>query len=446
MSIFSRSRPGIGRRRALLGGAAGLLALPFLESLSPRKARAQETRPLRLVAFYTPCGIHMPAWTPAATGAAWELTPILAPLAEVKSDVLVLSGIANLPARPDGPGDHAAGTGTFLTCRHVLKTEGSGIQNGISMDQVAAANLGQQTRIASMQLGIDGGDAVGDCDSGYSCAYARNISWASETQPLPKTVNPQVVWDLLFSGFDPEASAAERAKEKLYRTSILDVVRGQATTLNGKLGTTDRRKLDEYMTGIRELEEKIQRIETAAACQVTDRPAGDLPVPEHVKTMLDLMVLAMQCDATRVLSFMLGNAGSNRSYPWLDVPEGHHELSHHQDNPANFDKLTIIDTWEVEQLAYLLGKMKAVEEAEGETLLDNSLVFFSSEIEDGNSHAHTNLPVIVAGGAGGAVQPGRHIRYDDQPPMANLFLTMLNALGVEETTFGDDSTGLLDLG
>ncbi len=433
-------------RRAFLGGATTLLALPFLESVDPRKARAQEARPLRLVTYYIPCGIHMANWTPSAAGASWELTPILAPLADVKEDVLILSGIANLPARPDGPGDHAAGTGTFLTCRHVFKTEGAGIQNGISVDQVAAAQIGQTTRIASMQLGLDGGDSVGDCDSGYSCAYARNISWASETQPLPKTINPEVVWDLLFSGFDPEASAEERAKEKLYRTSILDVVRGQATTLNGKLGTSDRAKLDEYMTGIRELEEKIQAIDTAPACAASDRPPGGLPVPEHARTMADLMVLAMQCDATRVISFMLGNAGSNRSYPFLDVPEGHHELSHHQDNPANFEKLTTIDTWEVEQLAYLLGRMKATPDgADGETLLDNSLVFFSSEIEDGNSHAHTNLPVIVAGRAGGAIASGRHVVYDGQPPMANLFTTMLNALGVEQDSFGDDGTGSLEI-
>jgi hypothetical protein len=438
-------RPSLSRR-ALLGGATTLLALPFLESIDARKARAQDARPLRLMAFYIPCGIHMPAWTPATAGADWELTPILAPLADVKEDVLVLTGIANLPARPDGPGDHAAGTGTFLTCRHVFKTEGTGISNGISMDQVAAATLGQTTRIASLQLGIDGGDAVGDCDSGYSCAYARNISWASETQPLPKSTNPEVVWDLLFSGFDPDASAAERAKEKLYRTSILDTVKGQATTLNGKLGTSDRAKLDEYLTGIRELEEKIQAIDTAPACSASDRPPGGLPLPEHVQAMLDLTVLAMQCDASRVVSFMLGNAGSNRSYPFLEVPEGHHELSHHQDNPTNFEKLTIIDTWEVEQLAYLLGRMKATPDGEGQTLLDNSLVFFSSEIEDGNSHAHVNLPVIVAGSAGGAINPGRHVVYDDQPPMANLFTTMLNALGVEQETFGDDGTGPLDLG
>jgi len=431
-------------RRGFLGGAGALLALPALEMFSAKTAKAEPNDIRRLIAFYVPCGIHMPNWTPQTEGAAYALPTILEPLAPIRDKLLVLTGLANTPARPDGPGDHAAGTGGFLTCRHVVKTEGANIQNGISMDQVAAAQLGPATRIPSLQLGIDGGSGAGDCDSGYSCAYARNISWASETQPLPKAVNPQVVWDILFGGLDPKATAEEQARQKIYRTSVLDYVLEEANSLNGKLGTTDRRKLDEYMTGINELEKKIQKSGSGPMCTPMDRPPADLPYPEHVKMMLDLIALAVQCDATRVVSFMLGNAGSNRSYPFLLVSEGHHELSHHQNLQENFDKLTTIARWEVEQYAYLLGKLDAIDEGNGTTALDTSAVYFSSEIEDGNAHRHTNLPVLLGGGLGGALNPGRHVVYPDDTPMANLFTSLLQGVGAPVATFGDNGTGPLE--
>ncbi|HSN99347.1 MAG TPA: DUF1552 domain-containing protein, partial [Candidatus Nanopelagicales bacterium] len=435
-------------RRAFLGGAGAVLTLPLLDSIMPRHARAEPGDARRIVTFYAPNGIHMPAWTPTGTGSTFTLPTILEPLAPHQAKLLVLSGLANLPARPDGPGDHAAGTAGFLTCRHVVKTEGTGIQNGISMDQLAAQHVGQFTRIPSLQLGIDGGSSAGDCDSGYSCAYARNISWASETQPLPKAVNPQVVWDLLFGGFDPEASAEERARRQLYRTSVLDYVLDEANSLKPRLGTTDQRKLDEYMTGVSELEKKIQKAATGPVCTAIERPPAQLPDPEHVKLMLDLVALSFQCDATRVVSFMIGNAGSGRSYPFLQVnglpvSEGHHELSHHQGNASNHQKLTAIARWEMEQLAYLLDKLDLIDDGNGTTALDNSAVFFSSEIEDGDAHRHTNLPVVVGGSLGGAFTTGRHVVYQDQPPLANLFVSMLQGVGVETSTFGDDGTGPL---
>jgi hypothetical protein len=430
-------------RRAFLGGAGALLALPAFESLMSKNARAEGGDEKRIVAFYVPCGIHMASWTPAMTGPNFELSPILASLENVKSKLLVLSGLANTPAKPDGPGDHAAGTAGFLTCRHVVKTEGASISNGISMDQVAAAQLGKFTRIPSLQLGIDGGASAGDCDSGYSCAYARNISWASETQPLPKTVNPQVVWDLIFDGFDPKETAEEKTRRALYRTSVLDSVLEEANALKARLGTTDRRKLDEYMTGVSELEKKIQKSSTGPQCTVIDRPPGNLPYPEHVKMMLDLIVLAFQCDATRIVSFMLGNAGSNRSYPFLKVPEGHHELSHHQNLQANFDKLTIIDTWEVSQYAYLLERLENIDDGAGGTLLDSAAVYFSSEIEDGNSHAHKNMPVLVGGSLRGAFKSGRHLKFEGDAPMANLFTSILQGAGADIDKFGDNGTGPL---
>jgi hypothetical protein len=384
----------------------------------------------------------MPAWTPQIVGPNFDLPPILTPLAAVQQKILVLSGLANAPAQPDGPGDHASGTGAFLTARHPFKTEGADIQNGISLDQQAAKTLGPLTRIPSMQLGIDGGDSAGDCDSGYSCAYARNISWASETQPLPKVVNPSVVYDQLFGGFDPEATAAELAKRKKYRTSVLDYVTGEANSLSAKLGKSDKAKLDEYLTGVYELGLKIEKLGTGPVCTSIPEPPSSLPFAEHVTMMSDLMVLAMQCDATRVITFRMSTAGSGRSYDFIGVAGAHHEISHHQDIQENFDKLTIIDTWEVQQLAYLLGKMDAIDEG-GVTMLDNSIVFFSSEIEDGNSHSHYNMPIVVAGKGGGALASGRHVAFTGDRPVADLFVSMLNALDIPDTSFGADSTGPL---
>lgn len=418
-----------------------MVALPMLEAMAPSVARAQAAAPKRMLAYYVPCGIVMNAWTPAATGASWALTPILTPLAPVKDDVLVLSGLANRPARPDGPGDHASGTGAFLTASHPFKTEGANIRNGISVDQVAANAIGAATLFPSLQLGSDGGGSTGDCDSGYSCAYARNISWASATTPLAKDTNPSVVFDRLFQGRDPAATAEQQRKRKLYKQSVLDFVLDDATRLKAKLGKTDKSKLDEYLTGVRALETRLQMDDQGNACTAT-RPDSSTDYRARVTAMTDLMVLAFQCDLTRVITFMLGNAGNNRSYDFIGVPEQHHDLSHHQGDPEKLTKLQAIDTWELEQVASLVQKLKDVREGEG-TLLDSSVVFFSSEIEDGNSHSHFNLPVLLAGRGGGRIQPGRHVRYGGDVPIANLFISMLDIVGAPVATFGDDGTGPL---
>ncbi|MEZ4219953.1 MAG: DUF1552 domain-containing protein [Polyangiaceae bacterium] len=432
-------------RRFFLGGAAAVVGLPMLESLVGSTATAASSGvPQRFLAFYVPCGMHMPKWTPSATGFGYDLPEILAPLAQVRDKTMVLTGLANEPAKPDGPGDHASGTGAFLTCAHPKKTEGADIKNGISVDQVIAQNLGKETRIASLQLGIDGGAGVGGCDSGYSCAYARNISWASETQPLPKTINPQVVFDQIFEGFDPTQSSEAKVRVRKYRASVLDYVHQDAKSLSTRLNTKDRAKLDEYMTGIFDLEQSIQNA-NQVSCDAIARPEENLTFPEHVKMMLDLSVLAMQCDVTRVVTFMLGNAGSGRNYDFIGVSGGHHQLSHHQSQQSNYDKLTKIDTWEITQLAYLLEKMDQVSEGSG-TLLDNAAVFFSSEIEDGNAHRHTNLPVLLAGGLGGALPTGQHLKFADKTPLANLFVTLLNQMGIATGSFGQNSTGALSLG
>lgn len=447
MSRFTLSR------RTLLRGLGTMLALPTLEAMLPATAAAQGmARPRRFVAFYVPCGIRMNRWTPAATGAGYALSSALQPLgpwngaASLQDDVLVLTGLANRPARPDGPGDHASGTGAFITVAHPFKTSGANISNGISFDQVLANAWAGQTRFKSLELGLDGGGASGDCDSGYSCAYARNIAWASATQPLAKETNPQAVFDRLFAGVDPHQTAAAVAKRRRYQQSVLDAVKEDTGALQGRLGATDKRKLDEYLTGVRELERRIAS-EQPSACAPATRPGGWTDIRQQADQMLDLIAFAFQCDLTRSVTYMQQNAGSGYVYRFLTVngapiTEGHHSLSHHGGDAGKNDALEAINRWEVEQFAKLARKLKAIREPDGSTVLDQSALFFSSEIEDGDSHSHFNMPVLVAGKAGGALRTGQHLRYADQPSVGNLFVSLGGALGVTVPSFGD-STGPL---
>lgn len=430
-------------RRAFLGGAGVMVSLPFLEAMIPSRAHAGGAGTAkRLLTVYVPNGIHMPSWTPSSTGAGYDLKPILQPIAPYQDSVLVLSGLDNTPAKPDGPGDHAGGTSAFLTCVHVNKSE-TDITNGTSMDQLYADYIGGETVIPSMQLGIEGGGNTGGCDSGYACAYSRNITWRNN-QPLSKLTSPATAFDLLFAGFDPGASAEQLAAIKQNRLSVLDYTIADAEKLKARLGTSDRVKVDEYLDSVRDLELKVSSDDAAPACQLDGAapgdPGGDPTV--HIDMMSDVIVKAFECDRTRVISYMMANAGSNRSYGFLGAPDGHHNYSHHGSDPANFAALELIDTWEIERFAYLIGKMAAIDEG-GTSLLDNSMVFFSSEIEDGNAHRHTNLPVLLAGGGGGTLESGRHLDYGGQP-LANLFTTMLQKLGVNVATFGDNGTGVLD--
>lgn len=426
-------------RRLFLGGAGAAIALPLFESLLPRVARGAdpEAPPRRFLAFYVPNGIEMASWTPAAEGTAWVAPAILEPIVPYRNKVMVVSGVANRPARPDGVGDHGSGCGAFLTAAHVVKTEGADIRAGKSVDQVAADTLCADLPFRSLELGIEGGASVGGCDSGYSCAYTRNISWQDATTPRPKLTSPRVAFDRMFAGFDPNLTAQEIQKRLLYRTSVLDYAGGETDRLRGRLGRADQAKLDQYLTGVREIEKRLAR--PSAACAPGTAP-GDLEYPEQVRFMLDLIALVLHCDQTRVATFMLGNAGSNRAHTQIGVPDPHHELSHHQNDPAKRARLVQIDRWEVEQLAYLLGKLEANKEVDGSSILDHSVLFFSSEIEDGNSHSHFNMPVLVAGGGGGTLETGRHVRYTNQPSMGDLFVSLLGAAGVTASSFGDDGT------
>lgn len=435
-------------RRTLLRGLGAAMALPALEGMLPARAHAATgPAPRRLAVFYTPNGIHMPRWTPARTGASWELTPTLAPLAGVKNDVLVLSGLANLPGLPDGDGHHAAATAAFLSCTKAFKTEGTDLRAGISMDQVIANHLAAQkaTRYPSLELGNDAGKGIGNCDSGYACPYANNIAWAGPTTPVAKETRPRAVFDRLFAGFEPDATQAQVAKRRAYGKSIIDFVRDDASTLQQQLGTRDRQKLDEYFTSVRELEKQVEAIEVEgpSCSKPATAPADNEDPRAKTRAMMDLIVLAFQCDLTRVATFMLANARSNKVYGFLGLSGGHHSYSHHQQMQANYDALATIDRWEVEQYAYLVERLKAVQDVDGRPLLDNTMVYFSSEIDDGDRHGHRNLPILLAGRGGGALSPGRHLRYAEAP-LANLYISLMQAMGVPGvTTFGDNGTGPL---
>jgi len=433
-------------RRAFLGGAAAAMTLPWLEAMAPWGRRARADGPAcRAIFYYVPNGFHMPEWTPAQEGAGYTMPRILAPLAGLRDELLVLSNLANAPGNVPGvPGDHAQGTGAFLTCRTPYKTAGADISLGISLDQVAAEAIGGATTFPSLQLGLQGGGSTGGCDSGYSCAYSRNISWAGESTPLPKMTNPRLVFDRLFAGLDADMTAEAIARRKAHRLSVLDHVTAEASVLSGTLGAADRAKLDEYLTGVRDLEVRIESADEEAQCDPGPEPPLDYSYPEHVRLMSDLMVLALRCDATRLITFMLQNAASNRNYGFIGVSGAHHELSHHQNDAATQELLTQIGTWEVEQLAYLLEGLRAVDEG-GSTLLDNTVVYFSSEIADGNAHQHEDLPVLLAGRAGGALEPGRHVLLPDREPLANLYVTLLQLLGVDADAFGVDGTRALTL-
>jgi hypothetical protein len=435
------ARPGSWKlpRRLFLGAGAVAVGLPLLEAMLPRRASAA-TGPGRMLFMLVPNGIHMQAWTPSQTGPDYALTPILAPLEPIRHKVHVLSGLRNDPARPDGAGDHTSGVGSFLTCFHVPKTE---VRNETSVDQLYAQALGTATATPSLRLGMDGDS--GYCgDGGYNCAYSRNISWIGDT-PQSKLTDPQAAFDLLFSGFKSGDNSEAFAAIRQRRQSVLDLVLQDATTLRGKLGQTDRQKVEEYLDSVRALELRIQRQPAAASCDQGAALPNDFDGAEDkMRTMMDLMVKAFECDATRVISFMAGNAVSGRDFGFIGASGNHHSISHHGGSQSNYDKLQIINTWEMEQFAYLLTKLDRSTEVDGGTVLDNSMVFLSSEVSDGNRHNHDNLPVLLAGSGGGVLsETGRHSEFPDEP-IANLYLAMLQKYGVDADSFGD-STGSLSI-
>jgi hypothetical protein len=429
-------------RRALLKGAGAAIALPFLEAMLPRGLMAAPTAaqaPLRMAFVYVPNGIHMQDWTPAEVGSDYKLTPHLSKLAEFKNDFSVLTGLTCDKARAngDGPGDHARAMSAFLTGSQPKKTAGADIRIGMSVDQVAASQLGHHTKLSSLEIGCDKGLNAGSCDSGYSCAYSNNLSWRSEQTPMPKEVDPKQVFDRLYG----------KPKNNDDRQSVLDSVMDDAKGLEKKLGGADKRKLDEYLSSIREMESSLQRNKKANAeiKAPIEKPTG-IPkeYSEHMKALADLQVLAFQADITRFSTFVFANEGSNRSYKFIGVPEGHHDLSHHGGSKEKFEKIAKINQFHLEHLHYLVTKLKAVKEGNG-TLLDNMMLLYGSGIGDGNRHNHDQLPILLFGKAGGQLKPGRHIQYAFNTPITNLYVAMLNKLGIQQKRFGDSNGMLTDL-
>lgn len=434
-------------RRTVLRGLGATLALPWLEAMGPLTAWAANTptaqaAPNRMAFLYVPNGKNMADWTPAADGKDFTLPHILEPLAELRQDMLVLTGLTADKARAngDGGGDHARALGAFLTGCQPRKTDGTDIRAGISVDQVAASRIGDQTRLASLEIGCEQGAMAGNCDSGYSCVYSSTMSWRSATQPLPKEVNPKLVFERLF-GSGPDALRAIRDQK---RKSVLDFVRADAGDLKNQLGATDQRKLDEYFSAVRDIEQRIERAEKLPPVKTPDiaKPTAVPAVFEdHIRLMGDLMVLAFQADVTRVCTFVLANEGSNKPYPFIGVREGHHDLSHHENNAEKKRKIRDINRFHVTQFAYILNKMKAIQEGDG-TLLDHAMIAYGSANSDGNRHNHDDLPILLAGRGCGTIQTGRHLRFPKETPLNNLWLSLLDRLKIGVPSLGD-STGKL---
>jgi len=436
-------------RRTFVKGMGIAIALPMLDAMMPAFARPSRAAgaPVRLAFVYVPNGIVMKDWRPKVAGKGFEFTRILKPLESFREDLFVLSGLdeRNGNALGDGPGDHARAGAAFLTGVHCKKTEGADIHNGVSADQIAAQELGSKTRFPSIELGCEDSRTVGNCDSGYSCAYTNSISWRGQATPMPPELNPRMVFERLFGTADFSLDAETRARRAQYRKSILDFVRDDTQQLAGKLGSPDRRKLDEYLSAVREIEQRIQAAEkdTRPVTPAIEKPAGiPITLPDYAKLMYDLQVVAFQADLTRVMTLMLGREGSMRVYPEIGIPDPHHPLTHHRDNPEWIEKVTQINCLHTELFAYFLKKLKSTPDGDG-SLLDHSMIVYGSGLSDGNRHSHEDLPVLLAGRGDGSLKPGRHIVYSSGTPITNLYLTLLDRAGVHPEKIGD-STGRVE--
>lgn len=438
-------------RRQVLRGLGTVMSLPFLETFAGRAsaAAAPVKAPLRAAWLYLPNGVNVNEWFPTGEGKDYQLSTSLKELEKHRADFMVVSGLAQDYARShgNGGGDHARATATYLTGCMPKKTAGADIQLGISVDQIAAQKIGHLTRLPSLELSADGQRSAGRCDSGYSCAYQFNLSWKNETMPMAPEMDPRLVFERLF-GFGSAGVRGENgARRQRLQKSILDTVLDEAKTLQGKVSGGDKRKLDEYFESVRDIEQRIERSE-----KFTSNLPKDIKVPEgipdsyeeHIRTMFDLMALAFQTDTTRLATFMLAHDGSNRSFPDIGVPDAHHGISHHQKDPVKLAKLGKIDRFYLRQLSYFMDKLKGIKEGGG-TLLDNSMIVWGSGIGDPDRHNHDNLPVIVAGRAGGTWTTGKRIMLPGETPITNLYLSMLDRLGVRAERVGD-STGVLEVG
>jgi len=443
MMIFKKPIP----RRSFLRGAGAAIALPVLDAMFPALAALNETAKAarRFSIVYVPNGMNMKFWTPAVTGKSFELPQTLQPLAPYKEQMLVLSGMNNsagdaLPGEGESAPHERAG-GVFLTGVHPLR-EG---HVGTSIDQIIARDLGQHTQLASLELGLHNTDVVGSCEKGWSCAYRMTLCWRSPTTPLPIEYRPRAVFERLFGDSRSTDPAARLARIETER-SILDSVTEAASRLMNKVGAEDKARLSEYLEGMRDVERRIQMAEqqTEREFPSVERPAGVPPeFADHLKLMFDLQVLAFQTDMTRMITFMTGPEQSNRTYREIGIADVHHSLSHHRNDPVNLEKIAQIDHYHSQLFTYYLDKLRATPDIDG-SLLDNMIIMYGSAISDGNEHLLQNLPILLLGGGTGELKGGRHIKYPEDTPISNLYLSIMDKLGIQAHKFGD-STGKVDL-
>ena len=434
-------------RRTVLRGLGTALALPVLDSMVPALTALSKTAAApvkRFGVFYIPNGMSMPYWSPEAEGPLTELPPILRSLSSLKERVLMCGGLDDEAANlVKGGGDHSRSAGTFLTCVPYKLTAGADVYAETSMDQIAARELGKETELTSLELGIESNAMLGSCDGGASCAYTNTVAWRTPTTPLPIENNPRAVFERLFgtSGTtDPTARMARMRKDR----SLLDAVNSELQFLSQSLGPGDRVKLDEYLSAVRDAE---RRIEMAERQNATDLPVVDRPIgtpadyAEHAKLLMDLLALAYQTDLTRISTFMLAREVSSRAYPEIGVSDSHHPLSHHQDRPINLERLGVVNEYHFQQFAHLVKRLAETSEGDG-TMLDSTLFLYGTGISDSNTHFHEDLPIALIAGKDTGITGGRYIRYPEGTPLANLHMTILEKLGTPVESFGD-STGTL---
>lgn len=428
-------------RRALLRGAGAVIGLPFLDAMRPALAAPGGKQARRIGVVYVPNGIIMRDWQVKKIGTGFDFPRILKPLERFREDIVVVSGLSNHAANKAKGGGHAKASGSFLSGALPKYTAGADVHAGTTFDQIAAQRFGPETRVPSLQLGCEDSRMIGNCDTGSSCAYTNTISWKNPDTPMAVEVNPRSVFERLFGTVDPSLDAETRARRALYKKSILDLTRENTQRLVSSLGSTDRRKMDEYLTSIREVEVRITKAENDPEIPLGEKPSGiPFSYREYVKLMFDLQTIAFQSDLTRVSTMMLGREGSVRVYPEIGVPDPHHPLTHHRNNEDFIEKVTKINEHHVELFSYFVERLKATQDGDG-TLLDHSTILYGGAISDGNQHSNHNLPLVIAGRAGG-VRGGRHVEAEAKTPAANLFVDILNRSGVEVESFGD-STGRL---
>lgn len=434
------TKKALPRRAFLRGVGTAAIGLPFLEAMAPAMTPAAKA-PVRMAFFYVPNGMMMDSWNPGYEGKLTEMPRILKPLDPFKDDILHIGNLTHNTGRAllDGAGDHGRCSGSYLTGIQVKKSLVE-IKNGVSFDQIVANKIGKDTRFPSLELGMEDARQAGDCDSGYSCAYTNNLAWRSESQPLPPVLDPRALFERMFGSGQP-MTPEEKARQAKYRRSILDFVSDDTRKLQSTLGPTDKRKLEEYLSSIREVERQIERAEkdNAQIDPKMDKPYGvPADFAEHFKMMSNMMAIAFQADQTRIITFLMTREGSSRPYRELGIPDGHHPLTHHRNQAELMEKVRLINTYHVQQFAGFVEKMKTTQEGDG-SLLDNCMLIYGAGLSDPNAHLHEDLPTIMIGKGGNYFKTGRRVMARRETPMCNLFLTMMDRMGAPVDDFGDSN-------